>query len=116
VLSTRDAALILGGAVALLMLGGAPREALQALGLVAVIGAISMLPQGKDRLRGQDISYGIYLCHFPIIQMLLAAGLNAWSFGAYLATVIALAILYGLWSWNAIERPALDWGQGKRSA
>lgn len=96
----------------LLLVGlGETREAVHALVLVAVIGTLSALPQLPDVLGGQDISYGIYLCHFPLIQLLLAAGLGQLPFLVYLAIVVLLVVGYGLASWRLVERPALALGQ-----
>lgn len=58
-----------------------------------------------DRLlRRNDISYGIYIIHMPVINAFLALG---WSgitaFGAMIATTVALATI----SWLVIEKPAL---------
>ena len=92
-----------------------PREALHALGLVAVIGAVTALPQGYDWVKGNDISYGIYLCHFPIIQLLLNGGAQHWPFLLYLASVVTLAIAYGFLSWIWIERPTLGGARRKHA-
>jgi peptidoglycan/LPS O-acetylase OafA/YrhL len=86
-------------------------EAIQAFMLVAVIGGGTALPQVPSVFGGQDISYGVYLSHFPIIQLLLAAGMGAAPFGLYLACVVVLAVTYGLASWRLVERPALAWSR-----
>lgn len=57
-----------------------------------------------------DISYGIYLYHFPIIQLLIFLGIfksNAWL--GVVATFF-LAILAALVSWHAVEKPLLRRG------
>jgi peptidoglycan/LPS O-acetylase OafA/YrhL len=53
-----------------------------------------------------DVSYGIYLYHFPIIQALYALGAfaNPWP-GAAEALVLTLAAAY--LSWHLVERPIL---------
>ncbi len=55
-----------------------------------------------------DLSYGIYIYHFPILQTLIAFGiLTAMPiFGAMLA--ITLTIAAGLASWHWIEKPFLS--------
>ena len=54
-----------------------------------------------------DLSYGIYLLHFPVLQLASAAGLakHGWLvyFTASLAVVFALATV----SWYLVEKPAL---------
>ena len=74
---------------------------------VLVIGAATALPHLGNFARYGDFSYGIYIIHFPVLQVLIAAGLFAahpWAgFAAALALVVALAAL----SWHAVERPFL---------
>lgn len=60
----------------------------------------------SDRLlKRNDISYGIYIYHMPVINFLLAVGLGASGVRLLIAlgTTVALAAL----SWVLIERPAL---------
>lgn len=55
-------------------------------------------------LRGNDISYGVYIYHVPIINLLLAHHLaGGRAFALFLAVTIAMALL----SWRLIEKPAL---------
>lgn len=61
-------------------------------------------------LAGYDLSYGVYLVHFPIIQVILSVWprippllLLALSLGAAIVTALLL--------WTLIERPALDLGK-----
>ncbi len=105
---------LLGATAVMLLLGAGPRDALQAMALVAIIGVMSALPQARDIFRNQDISYGIYLCHFPIIQLLIAAGAANWPLGAYLTAVVLSVLAYGVFSWRFIEGPALRWRWGAR--
>jgi peptidoglycan/LPS O-acetylase OafA/YrhL len=54
-----------------------------------------------------DLSYGVYILHFPVLQALVASGLFAtapWGgFCASLLAVVALALL----SWHCVEKPFL---------
>jgi peptidoglycan/LPS O-acetylase OafA/YrhL len=108
--STGTTAAIVISALVLLVGLGEWRAAVEVLALITIIGGVSSLPQIKGLLPGQDISYGIYLCHFPLIQLLVAAGFGQLPFLLYLAIVVVLTISYGMFSWRWIERPALDWG------
>lgn len=75
------------------------------LGLVAVWIAIGW-PRLPDAARFGDISYGVYIVHFPIIQTLVAVGLFAapWTgAGAALAASLVAALLL----WHLVERPSL---------
>jgi len=96
-------------ALLLLALFNDPRESVQALVLVGIIGGLTAVPQMPEPFAGQDLSYGIYLSHFPIIQLLVVAGMGSAPFPLYVATVVALAVAYGFASWRLIERPALQW-------
>jgi len=97
--------------LALLAVFNGQREVLQALILVGIVGGLTAVPQMPAPFAGQDLSYGIYLSHFPLIQLLLAAGLGTAPFALYLVTVIVLTTAYGFASWRLIERPALEWGR-----
>jgi peptidoglycan/LPS O-acetylase OafA/YrhL len=55
-------------------------------------------------LRRQDLSYGLYLVHDPISNMVLANGLSG-AVAAILTAVTSLAA--AAISWFVIERPAL---------
>jgi peptidoglycan/LPS O-acetylase OafA/YrhL len=82
-------------------------EPVRALGLGLVCAWIAVgWPRLPDAARFGDISYGLYITHFPIIQVVVAAGLfgSPWI-GAgisLVATVTAAAIL-----WRVVERPSL---------
>lgn len=59
-------------------------------------------------LGGGDFSYGVYLWHFPILQLLVMAfGFTQW----WLLGLVALApvLVAGALSWHLIERPVLQW-------
>ena len=109
-ISTMTTAAIVAGAMLLLLGLGEWRGAVEVLALITIIGGVSSLPQIKDLLPGQDISYGFYLCHFPLIQLLVAAGFGQWPFLLYLSLAVVLTLSYGMLSWRWIERPALAWG------
>jgi len=53
-------------------------------------------------LRGNDLSYGIYLLHMPLLNAALELGLEAWCWIALPATLI-LAYL----QWRLVEKPVL---------
>jgi peptidoglycan/LPS O-acetylase OafA/YrhL len=54
-----------------------------------------------------DLSYGIYLLHFPVLQLLSALGLNQHGFSAYFATALIATGALAAVSWFAIEKPFL---------
>lgn len=56
-----------------------------------------------------DFSYGIYIYAFPIQQCLALAGLPRLGFLPYFGASMLLAVLAGMASWFALERPVLQW-------
>ena len=75
------------------------------LGIVAVWLAVG-IPRLFEAARFGDLSYGLYIVHFPIIQCVIAAGLFATpSIGFAVAGGASLSAALLLW-W-LIERPAL---------
>ncbi|MEI7441199.1 MAG: acyltransferase [bacterium] len=54
-----------------------------------------------------DISYGLYLYHFPIIQLLISLGL--FKFNAWLGftSVFFITVVAGLLSWHCVEKKLL---------
>lgn len=73
-----------------------------------------LLPQVKGPTRWGDFSYGTYILHFPIIQLLIHFGLfqsHPWaSVGLVLLIVMPCAAL----SWFFIERPCLEHARSRR--
>ena len=97
--------------VALAWTLGESRLALQMLLLLVFIHAITQLPQARTPLSKTDLSYGVYLAHFPIVQLLVGSDVRHWSAGPFLALVLLLALAYALLSWRWIEQPALNLAQ-----
>jgi peptidoglycan/LPS O-acetylase OafA/YrhL len=76
------------------------------LALVAFAAAFSA-PSLADRLlRRNDLSYGVYLYHAPVINLLLFTGIAAGVPGLVLALAVTLVLAVA--SWWVIERPALS--------
>jgi peptidoglycan/LPS O-acetylase OafA/YrhL len=104
---------VLLAAVAAALAIGDGRLAAQMLLLSSFIYAITRLPQWPTPFERHDLSYGVYLCHFPIIQLLIAFGLAGQGILVFLATTLGLASLYALASWRWIESPALRLAQAR---
>lgn len=51
-----------------------------------------------------DFSYGIYILHFPVIQILLHTGWFRESHGCFLAAVIALTATGAIALWHGVEK------------
>jgi len=54
-----------------------------------------------------DLSYGIYVLHFPVLQLIAASGVVRAGYPAYLASGLAVTGALAMVSWNLVERPAL---------
>jgi peptidoglycan/LPS O-acetylase OafA/YrhL len=77
-----------------------------AIGALVVYVALGMRHLGNFGKYG-DLSYGIYILHFPVIQWLVSIGLYRESpFGALAVTiVVVLALAFA--SWHLVEKPFL---------
>ncbi|MEQ9507014.1 MAG: acyltransferase [Hyphomonas sp.] len=84
-------------------------EPLRALALTALIAAIAFAPgPALSPARFGDISYGLYITHFPILQAMLAAGLlTTLGAPAFFAVAALLVVLASLALWRLVEKPAL---------
>jgi peptidoglycan/LPS O-acetylase OafA/YrhL len=58
-----------------------------------------------------DFSYGIYIYAFPIQQCLALANFQRFGFAAFLLTSVVLALVAGMASWFALERPVMEWAR-----
>jgi peptidoglycan/LPS O-acetylase OafA/YrhL len=76
--------------------------------------ACLLLPVVKGPTRWGDFSYGTYVLHWPIIQLIVAAGLYAsHPWGALILTFLAVAIGAVL-SWFFVEKPSLALAHSRR--
>ena len=75
------------------------------LGIVAVWLAVGVWPL-FDAARFGDLSYGLYIVHFPIIQCVIAAGLFAVPSVGF-AVAGGASLVAALLLWWLVERPAL---------
>ena len=84
-------------------------EPLRAFALAGVIGAVAWAPGPKlNAARYGDVSYGLYITHFPILQALAAAGLaTSLGLAGYLALATALTLAVSFALWHLVEKPAL---------
>jgi peptidoglycan/LPS O-acetylase OafA/YrhL len=75
------------------------------LGVVVIAAAYTRPTLSEHLLRGNDISYGVYIYHGLIINIFVEFGLGGRE--SDLAVVVLLAFLLGYLSWLLIERPFL---------
>ncbi|WP_370323262.1 acyltransferase family protein [Henriciella pelagia] len=84
-------------------------EFLRAAGLAGLIACAAFAPGPRlDAARFGDVSYGLYITHFPILQGMIMLGLFA-SFGFALSIAISTftVLLASLLLWHLVEKPAL---------
>ena len=84
-------------------------DALRVLGLFGLIAGGAFLPGPPlNAARWGDVSYGVYIVHFPVVQALVAGGVftaRGFAGGLAVSAVLVFALSYLLWWW--VEKPAL---------
>ena len=75
------------------------------LAFVTIACAYSLRPLSHKLLGGTDISYGVYIYHSIVINVVVQLGLMT-SMRA-VAVVYAVSVIAALLSWHCIEKPAL---------
>jgi len=73
---------------------------------LVVSGALSNRELAHRTLRGNDLSYGIYLYHMLVINAVVASGWKAGA-GAAFAVVGFTTLILAAISWRLVEGPAL---------
>jgi len=87
-------------------IGNSVNPVLFLLVVVVLFRLAYFMPEKSNKLlKGNDISYGIYIWHMPILNQMLYFGFHE----SYLSVVFAigLSFIIALLSWRFIERPAL---------
>ncbi len=93
----------LAGAVALIFFNGR-HDFLTPVALTALIIPLGFGPYWGNAARFGDLSYGVYIYHSPVIQILVAVGLFGHSLGAGLATATATTFGLAYLSWTLVEK------------
>jgi len=78
------------------------------------LSASLLAPTIKGPTRWGDFSYGIYVLHWPIIQLFVAAGLyrfHPWLALVLTAITVAIAAVF---SWFLVEKPSLAFAHSRR--
>ncbi len=75
------------------------------LAFATIAGAFSFRPLSQRLLGGTDISYGIYIYHSIVINVMVQMGMMT-SMGS-VAVVYVASIVLALMSWHLVEKPAL---------
>jgi peptidoglycan/LPS O-acetylase OafA/YrhL len=83
-------------------------DVLRALGIGVVVIWIAIgLPRMFDAARFGDISYGLYIVHFPIIQILVVLGVFVANPLVGLAAAALASVSAAFLLWHLVERPSL---------
>ena len=77
-----------------------------ALAIVTFTAAFSRITLSDRILRRNDLSYGVYIYHGPVINFILATGVGSGWIGFPLAIASTLGLSYA--SWRLVEKPALS--------
>jgi peptidoglycan/LPS O-acetylase OafA/YrhL len=75
------------------------------LALATIAGAFSFRSISQKLLRGRDISYGIYIYHSLVINVMVQLGILTSMLSV--VTVYIVSIFLALLSWRFVEKPAL---------
>ena len=100
---------VIGAGVLTLALAIPALDALRVLGLSALIAGVAFGPgPALNAARWGDVSYGVYIVHFPVVQaMVMLGAFSALGYvaGFTLAAVLVFGLSFALWRW--VEKPAL---------
>lgn len=77
-----------------------------ALSIVTFTAAFSANTLSDRLLHRNDVSYGVYIYHEPVINLLLATGLGARWISLPIAIALTIGVSYA--SWRLVEKPALS--------
>ena len=104
----RSMLLPVGGVALVLSILIPQAEALRAAGLgIVAIGFAVAAPRLPDAARLGDLSYGLYIVHFPIIQCVVASGIFRTSPALGFVAAAGASFAAALALWWLVERPAL---------
>lgn len=78
------------------------------------LGVCLVMPQVKGPTRWGDFSYGTYILHYPIVQLLVEAGWFAIHPRETLLLTVTLVAAAAVLSWNFIEAPSLAHARSAR--
>lgn len=96
------------GAPLLLLSLWPPLEPLRAAGLMGLIAGAAFAPgPALNAARWGDLSYGVYICHFPTIQTVIALGFFRASPLLASAAALLAILVASLAMWRFVEAPFL---------
>ena len=75
------------------------------------LGAVLPSP---EIIKVHDISYGVYIYHFPVLQLLILLGMHRHGLVLLLLMAGAVTVILSTASWLGIERAAMRWSRGRQ--
>ena len=78
------------------------------------LGACQLLPHIEGPTRWGDFSYGTYILHYPIVQLMVASGLFSTHTWPALGLTILLVAFAACLSWFFVEKPSLARSKSQR--
>lgn len=74
-----------------------------------------VLPKFKvnDWLKKYDLSYGIYLFHFPVIQILISLGLFEKNYALATVLLLGIVLICSVFCWKFLEQPFMRLARNK---
>lgn len=82
-----------------------PAYLVPAMGAAVLAAAYSFPTLSSRTLKGNDLSYGIYIYHMPVVNVVVQAGTIGSP--AVIAGILAATVALAMASWRFIERPFL---------
>lgn len=81
-----------------------PLRLIEPLALGVLVAFVALFGHLGNFGKYGDFSYGAYICHFPIIQILVSLGLYAFSPLLGLLASVALTLLAAILMWHLVEK------------
>ena len=75
---------------------------------------VSAVLPSPEIIKVHDISYGVYIYHFPVLQLLILLGMHRHGLVLLLLMAGIITVILSTASWLGIERAAMRWSRGRR--
>ncbi len=95
---------VLAGLLILLIDASYPTPLLEPFALATVVVFFGLFLYAGNVGKYGDFSYGVYILHFPIIQLLLFGGWFGGNAYVFLVAAVVLTLLAGIAMWHLVEK------------